>query len=101
MLTRCLKEAYLALILPKFSFIKQEQLKYKKIDTVDPAFISVLSDDFSKNSGRILENIGFLELLCTAISMNYEVFYYKKLVGIDFVVNRKGRVTELIQYVRV
>lgn len=92
-----LEEAYLALTLPKFSFKKQEQLKYRKIYAVDPAFISVLSDDFSKNSGRILENIVFLELRRKAILMNYEVFYYKKQVEIDFVVYRKGKVTELIQ----
>ncbi len=92
-----LEEAYLILTLPKFSFKKQEQLRYRKIYAVDPAFISVLSDDFSRNSGRILENIVFLELRRKAISGNYEVYYYKKQVEIDFVVYSKGRVTELIQ----
>jgi predicted AAA+ superfamily ATPase len=92
-----LEEAYLALTLPKFSFKKQEQLRYRKIYAVDPAFTSVLSNNFSKNRGRILENIVYLELRRKAISMNYEVFYYKKQVEIDFVLYRNGRVIELIQ----
>ena len=92
-----LEEAYLVLTLPKFSFKKQEQLRYRKIYAVDPAFTTVLSNNFSKNRGRILENIVFLELRRKATSMNYEVFYYKKQVEIDFVLYRNGRVIELIQ----
>jgi predicted AAA+ superfamily ATPase len=92
-----LEEAYLILTLPKFSYKKQEQLRYRKVYAVDPAFISVLSDEFSENSGRILENVVFLELRRKAISMNYEVFYYKKKVEIDFVIFSKGRVTDIIQ----
>ena len=92
-----LEEAYLTLTLPKFSFKKQEQLRYRKVYTVDPAFISVISADFSTNSGRILENIVFLELRRRAVSRNYEIFYYKKQFEIDFVIYRNRHVIELIQ----
>jgi len=92
-----LEEAYLILTLPKFSFKKQEQLRYRKVYTVDPAFISVLSDDFSKNKGRVLENIVYLELRRKAIKENYEIFYYKKQVEIDFIIYRRGEVKEMIQ----
>ena len=71
-----LEEAYLTLTLPKFSFKKQEQLRYRKVYVTDPAFISVISDKFSRNSGRILENIVFLELRRRAVSENYEIFYF-------------------------
>ncbi|MCP4311629.1 MAG: ATP-binding protein [Bacteroidetes bacterium] len=92
-----LEEAYLILTLPKFSFKKQEQLRYRKVYTIDPGFISVLSDEFAENRGRILENIVFLELRRKAMLMNYEIFYYKKQFEIDFVIFSKGKVTELIQ----
>lgn len=92
-----LEEAYLILTLPKFSFKKQEQLRYRKVYSIDPAFISVLTDDFSGNTGRILENIVFLELRRKAILLNYEVFYYKKQFEIDFVIFSNGKVSELIQ----
>ncbi len=92
-----LEEAYLILTLPKFSFKKQGQLRYRKVYTVDPAFISVISADFSMNSGRILENIVFLELRRRAVSGNYEIFYYKKQFEIDFVIYSNRHVIELIQ----
>lgn len=92
-----LEEAYLILTLSKFSFKKQEQLRYRKVYTVDPAFISVISADFSMNSGRILENIVFLELRRRAVSRNYEIFYYKKQFEIDFVIYSNRHVIELIQ----
>jgi predicted AAA+ superfamily ATPase len=92
-----LEEAYLILSLPKFSFKKQEQLRYRKIYAVDPAFISVISTGFSENSGKILENIVFLELRRRAIYGNYEIYYYKKQFEIDFVLYSKGHVIELIQ----
>lgn len=92
-----LEEAYLTLTLPKFSFKKQEQLRYRKVYVTDPAFISVISDEFSRNSGRILENIVFLELRRRAVSENYEIFYFKKQFEIDFVLFGKGLVLELIQ----
>jgi len=92
-----LEEAYLILTLPKFSFKKQEQLRYRKVYAIDPGFISVLSDAFAENRGRILENIVFLELRRKAILLNYEIFYYKKQFEIDFVIFSKGKVSELIQ----
>jgi len=49
------------------------------------------------NSGRILENIVFLELRRRAVSRNYEIFYYKKQFEIDFVIYSNRRVIELIQ----
>jgi predicted AAA+ superfamily ATPase len=92
-----LEEAYLILTLPKFSFKKQEQLRYRKVYTIDPAFISVLSDEFSGNIGRALENIVFLELRRKATLMKSEIFYYKKQFEVDFVIVSHGIVTELIQ----
>lgn len=92
-----LEEAYLVLILPKFSFKKQERLRYRKIYVSDPAFISVITKDFSRNRGRILENIVFLELRRRAVRENYEIFYYKKQYSVDFVIFAKGRVLEIIQ----
>ncbi len=92
-----LEEAYLILTLPKFSFKKQEQLRYRKVYAVDPAFISVLSDEFAGNVGRILENIVFLELRRKAILLKYEIFYFKRQFEVDFVIVSNGKVTELIQ----
>ncbi len=92
-----LEEAYLVLTLPKFSFKKQEQLRYRKTYVADPAMISVMSDNFSGNRGRVMENIVFLELKRRSARTGFEIYYYKKLYSVDFVIYSKGQVTTLIQ----
>jgi predicted AAA+ superfamily ATPase len=44
----------------------------KKVYTIDPAFAHRLGSHFSENSGRILENIVFIELL----RRGKEVYYH-------------------------
>ncbi len=92
-----LEEAWLILTLPKFSFKKQESLRYRKAYLIDNSFCEVSGSLFSKNSGRMLENVVFLELMRKARSQGYEVFYYKKIVEVDFVIYKDQKVLELIQ----
>ena len=92
-----LEEAWLILTLPKFSFKKQETLKYRKTYIIDNSFCGITGPLFSQNSGRLMENVVFLELIRHARSGGYEVFYYKKIVEVDFVVYKDLRVMELIQ----
>jgi predicted AAA+ superfamily ATPase len=91
-----LEEAYLALTLQKFSFKKQESLRYRKVYLVDTAFSYVFSTNFSANSGYLLENIVFLELSRNRQN-NMEIYYYKQYYEIDFVIVQNGKIKELIQ----
>jgi predicted AAA+ superfamily ATPase len=92
-----LEEAYLALTLQKFSFKKQESLRYRKNYLVDTVFASVLASNFTADSGYLLENIVFLELLRNRPFNPTEIYYYKKQYEVDFVVVKNGKVEELIQ----
>lgn len=92
-----LEEAWLILTLPKFSFKKQESLRNRKAYVIDNSFCGVSGPLFSQNSGRLLENVVFLELIRKSRSENYEVFYYKKVVEVDFVIYHDRKVLELIQ----
>ena len=92
-----LEEAYLIVTLSKFSYKKQESLRYRKVYLIDPAFSTVGGSSFSPNDGRLLENIVFLHLLRNAQRTGYEIFYYKKQVEVDFVLYRNGEVLALIQ----
>jgi len=92
-----LEEAWLILTLPKFSFKKQESLRNRKTYVIDNSFCGVSGPLFSQNSGRLLENVVFLELIRKSRSENYEVFYYKKVVEVDFVIYHDRKVLELIQ----
>lgn len=92
-----LEEAWLILTLSKFSFKRQESLRNRKTYIIDNSFCGVSGPQFSKNSGRLLENIVFLELMRKSRSGNFEVFYYKKTVEVDFVIYRDLKILELIQ----
>lgn len=92
-----LEEAWLVLSLAKFSFKKQESLRYRKIYLIDTAFADVAGQRVSPNDGRLLENVVFLQLIRNTKRKRYEVFYYKKQVEVDFVVYRNRQVLELIQ----
>ena len=92
-----LEEAWLILTLPKFSYKNQESLKYRKTYVIDNSFTGITGPRFSQNSGRLLENVVFLELIRGARLKGYEVFYYKKVVEVDFVVYQEMKVLELIQ----
>jgi len=92
-----LNEAYLVACLPKFSFKKQESLRYRKIYLIDIAFSVVAGNSFTLNHGRLLENIVFLHLARKATRHRFELFYYKKQFEVDFVIYNNRKVLELIQ----
>lgn len=92
-----LEEAWLVITLPKFSFKKQESLRYRKVYLADTSFATVMGSGHAKNEGRLLENIVFLHLLRNRSIQGYELFYYKTTFEVDFVVYHNRQVTELIQ----
>lgn len=92
-----LEEAYLLSCLPKFSFKKQESLRFRKVYLTDTSFSEIAGIRSSPNDGRLLENIVYLDLARNAGRYNYEIFYYKKQVEVDFVIYSKRKVLELIQ----
>lgn len=92
-----LEEAWLFICLPKFSFKKQVTLRYRKIYVIDNVFASIIGAGATPNRGRQLENLVFLELFRRRLSLNYELFYFKKNIEVDFVIYSSGKVLELIQ----
>jgi predicted AAA+ superfamily ATPase len=92
-----LEEAWLILTLPKFSFKKQESLKYRKVYNIDTGLCQISGLSFSQNLGRILENAVFLDLQHRSTREGYEVYYYKKTIEVDFVIYKKRKVDLLVQ----
>jgi len=92
-----MEEAWLFLTLPKFSFKNQESLRYRKIYMVDIAFSTLAGALSTPNRGHLLENIVFLELFRQRQTRQYELYYYKKTIEVDFVIYHNRRVLELIQ----
>lgn len=92
-----LEEAYLIITLPKFSYKKPESLKYRKSYLIDTVFASALSDNFSQNTGFLFENVVLLELFRRKSLNNFDLFYYKQQIEVDFVIYKNHFVEELIQ----
>lgn len=91
-----LENAYLILTLDKFSFsVGQQMTGQKKVYAVDVSFIQHIAFQFSKNLGRVLENIVFLEL-----RRRYKDLFYYQTQGnleIDFLVRKGSNIALLIQ----
>lgn len=97
---RYLEDAYLVSPLDRFSFKKKEQIKTaKKIYLVDNGFILAKSFQFSENTGKLMENLVFSELLKRSYKANETLFYYKtrNQKEVDFVLKEGRKVRTLIQ----
>ncbi len=92
-----LEEAWLFITLQKFSFKKQESLRYRKLYLTDVSFAALSSESGSPDRGRLLENIVFLQLMRQRLKQQYEIFYYKDTIEVDFVIYSHRKVIELIQ----
>ncbi len=91
-----LKNSFLIFELPQFSYsLKKQQRSLKKIYSIDSGLANAVSFRFSKDSGRILENIVFLHLKITG----KEIYYYrtKNNLEVDFIIKEGTEEKELIQ----
>jgi len=90
-----LNMAYLFFYLDKFSFSAKERITAQsKVYCIDSGLVNSIRSKFSKDYGRLLENIVFLELL----RGNKEIYYHSDSEKeCDFVIKENLKVTEAIQ----
>ena len=78
-----LEDAYLLFFLPRFSWSAKSISKNpKKVYCIDPGFARANSLSFSKDQGRLLENLVYLIFRKTT----HKLFYYREKKECDFVV---------------
>jgi len=96
-----IEDSYFIYSLPMFSFKIKNQLQYaRKVYFTDTAFLNVLSARYSKNSGRLYENLVFIELKRRqANDPNQDVYYWRspRKEEVDFVLKHGLKVEQLIQ----
>jgi uncharacterized protein len=91
-----IEDSFFMFSVPIFSYKIKDRMQYpKKNYFIDNVFISRISTNFSKNYGRLYENLVALCLL----RLEKEFFYWKneKNEEVDFVLKTGNKVNELIQ----
>ncbi|MBI5417441.1 ATP-binding protein [Candidatus Poribacteria bacterium] len=96
-----LEDAYLVFFVKRFSFkIKEQEKSPRKVYCIDTGLSNTVGFRFSENSGRLLENIVFLELKRKqSKNSKIEIYYWKDIQHreVDFVLKDGLKVTQLIQ----
>lgn len=95
-----LEEAYLIFSMFRYSPKSVERIRSpRKVYAVDNGFINAKAIQHSKDMGKLMENLVFIELVKRGNKPNRELFYYKTRNDreIDFVLMKGHVVTELVQ----
>ena len=89
-----LTEAYMFFTVNKYSpSIRKQIVGNRKVYAVDQGIINAVAFQFSRNYGKIVENIVFLEL-----KRKYkEIFYFEDQKECDFVIKKGLKIAEAIQ----
>ncbi len=89
-----LEECYLLFEVFQFDYsLKKQQVNQKKIYVIDSGLRNSIAFQFSKEFGNHLENLVFIELM----RRNQEIYFYRSKKECDFVIVKKGKVSQLIQ----
>ncbi len=90
----CLEDISFFFTLSKFSYSMKKQINsIKKVYLADNGFKKVYGFNFSEESGRLLENLVFIEL----IRRNKEIYYYSEKGECDFIIKNKLKINEAVQ----
>ncbi len=88
------EDAYLFFTVPRFSFsLKQQAKNPKKIYGIDTGLMTNLSMSFSKDQGRLLENLVYIHLK----RLGKEIYYYRQYGECDFIVSKNSKVEMAVQ----
>jgi len=86
--------AYLFFFVPKFSYSHKVQIvNPKKVYAIDNGLIEANSVSFSNDSGRLLENMVYMQLR----RQTQEIYYFTGKKECDFVVFKNGKLSGLFQ----
>lgn len=87
-------DAYLFFFIPRFSYSRKAQLvNPKKVYCVDNGLVDINSVSFSDDSGRLLENMVFMQLR----RHSHEIYYFLETKECDFVLFYQGKLKGLFQ----
>ncbi|WP_187151856.1 ATP-binding protein [Methanosarcina siciliae] len=93
-----LENSYMVFTIPKYDYSPKKRIYApKKVYAIDSAFINLISFKFSRDRGKMLENLVFLELK----RRNLELYYHRARQECDFIVTENERPVGAIQVTMV
>jgi predicted AAA+ superfamily ATPase len=88
------EDVFLFFTIPKFSYsVRSQQISQKKVYVCDTGFFKNIGFAFSRNLGKIYENMVFIELKMRG----KEVYYWKNKYECDFIIKEGAKIKEAIQ----
>lgn len=91
-----LENAYLIFTIDSYAYsILKKIVSQKKFYVVDTGLVHAVSTEFSRNTGKYLENIVFLGLRREYLSIHY--YHTENNLEVDFIVQQGNKVVLLIQ----
>jgi predicted AAA+ superfamily ATPase len=89
-----LENSYLTFLVPRYNPSLKKQIYYnKKIYFIDTAIAKILGFRTSNDTGRMLENLVFLQLK----RENKEIFFHKEKYECDFLIRNGASIVEALQ----
>jgi hypothetical protein len=89
-----MEASFLLFQVPKYDYsLKKQYVSNKKIYCIDNGLSSRVAFRFSQDSGRLLENMVFIELR----RRGYQVYFHKKMKECDFVCLQHNQIINVIQ----
>jgi len=86
---RVMQDSYLSCEIKQYSYSLKEQIKTKKkIYINDNSFLAQTSFRFSKELGKLFENLVYTELM----KKNYEIYYFNKDFECDFICKKEEEI---------
>jgi hypothetical protein len=85
-----LENSWLFFVVNKYAYsVKEQQIAAKKVYSIDTGLTESVSFSFSKNEGRLMENIVFLKLRRKLLD---DIYYYKTAKGyeVDFFLPKRN-----------
>ncbi len=89
-----LENSYLVFSVPKYDYsVKKQIYSPRKVYAIDNALINITSFKFSRDYGKLLENLVFIELK----RRNKDIYYHRVNHECDFIIREHNVITGAIQ----
>ena len=89
----CITDINFMFLVPKYGKLKEQLANPKKVYVIDTGLVNAIAFKVSKDTGKLYENIVFIELK----RRGKEIYYWKNKHECDFLIKEGEKIKEVIQ----